>query len=307
MSTLSENPKTTPSRLHSERFDTAVAFHDLLRARFEELLADVDRLATAYRQGEPVPHIVMDDFLPTSLARALVSEFPAPDSTTWNALPTADQRNKRSTREDAAIPALSRSVLMHLNSGMFVQFLERLTGTPELIVDTKLAGGGLHRIDRGGKLSVHIDFSHHPNNGLHRRLNLLLYLNPDWDESWGGNFELWRWKDDDKRPLVSIAPVFNRCVVFSTSPDSWHGHPAPLETPEGVSRKSVALYYFSNGRDDHGDVEHNTIFRSRPGEDADLATRFVRWASSGGARDVIPPILYRTIRRVWNERFTVQR
>lgn len=300
-------PFSTPSRLHDERFDSVAAFDGLIRRRFDELAGDLERLSSAYGTASPVPHIVMDDFLPRSLANALVAEFPPVDAPVWNALPTEDQRHKRSTREDSVVPPLARAVIMHLNSGMFLQFLERLTGVPELIVDTKLAGGGLHRIDRGGKLSVHIDFSHHPSNGLNRRLNLLLYLNPQWDEAWGGNFELWKWQPDDKRPLASIAPLFNRCVVFSTSPESWHGHPTPLATPEGVARRSLALYYFSNGRDAHEDVEHNTIFRSRPGEGAGLGTRFVRWASSGGVRDVMPPVLYRNLRKVWNRRFTVQK
>lgn len=298
---------TTPSTLHAEAFETVSSFDALLRRRFDELARDATRLSEAYRSAAPVPHIVMDDFLPKGLADALVAEFPPIESPVWNALPTDDQKNKRSTREEGVIPPLARAVLMHLNSGQFLGFLERLTGIDDLIVDTKLAGGGLHRIDRGGKLSVHIDFSHHPSNGLHRRLNLLLYLNPQWDASYGGNFELWRWTETDRRTEVSVAPIFNRCVVFSTSPDSWHGHPAPLTTPEGVARRSLALYYFSNGRADHDDVEHNTIFRSRPGEDADRATRFVRWASSAGARDLLPPRLYRALRKVWNRRFTVQR
>ncbi|MEM8929569.1 MAG: 2OG-Fe(II) oxygenase [Acidobacteriota bacterium] len=272
-----------------------------LHARIGELVDQVDQLAPAYQNAEPFPHIAIDDFLPAHLVDALQDAFPGPGSDVWTKLPTEDQKGKYAAQDEGRFPELLRSLIHELNAGPFVAFLERLTGVEELIADAKLSGGGLHRTESGGKLSVHVDFSHHPANGLNRRLNLLLYLTPEWQDDYGGHLELWSW-GDDKRPEAKILPKFNRCAIFSTSPWSYHGQPEPLTCPPELARQSVALYYFSNGRPDHEAMEHNTSFHSRPDEEAPLGTRLVRAASSGLVRDLLPPVVYRGLRRAWNRR-----
>jgi Rps23 Pro-64 3,4-dihydroxylase Tpa1-like proline 4-hydroxylase len=125
-----------------------------------------------------------------------------------------------------------------------LKYLEELTGIDNLIPDELLMGGGLHKITSGGKLSYsHADYNLHPVKKLYRRVNLLIYLNKDWKEEWGGNLELW---DKEYYKLdVSVEPLFNRAVIFTITSESLHGHPVPLNTPENVSRNSIALYYFT--------------------------------------------------------------
>jgi hypothetical protein len=254
-----------------------------------------------FEAARPFPHIVIDDFLPTAVAEQLCLEFPPAASPIWSRLPSDDQKSKYVTTDEGKIPFRARAVIHELNSGTFLELLERITGIPELVPDTKLVGGGLHRIERGGKLSVHLDFSHHPTNGLNRRLNLLIYLNKDWSEAYGGRLELW--SRDMKRCEQTVLPVFNRCVIFSTSHFSYHGHPDPLTCPEDESRKSIALYYFSHGRPASEDFEHNTLFRSRSGDPLSVRTLAVRAARSGLVRDLLPPVLYRTVRDIWHRRY----
>jgi Rps23 Pro-64 3,4-dihydroxylase Tpa1-like proline 4-hydroxylase len=131
--------------------------------------------------------------------------------------------------------------LAALNSSRFVAFLEGLTGISGLVADPHYRGGGLHQILPGGRLGIHADFNFYPKLKLYRRLNVIVYLNQNWQESYGGHLELW-----DKATLKSVKrvlPTFNRMVVFDTSSKSLHGHPEPLTCPEGRSRKSLALYY----------------------------------------------------------------
>jgi len=132
-----------------------------------------------------------------------------------------------------------------------LQFLAPTFGNlfaiPGLVCDPELVGGGWHCIPRGGFLKTHVDFNHL--NGYTRRLNLLLYLSPGWDRSWGGELRLC-----DR----VIEPLFNRCVVFETSEKSWHGHPEPLTCPEGESRNSIALYYYTKGAEG---ASHCTVYR----------------------------------------------
>jgi hypothetical protein len=282
-------------------------FHSAIKNRVEELLNDVERYIKTYKEAKPYPHIVLDNFLPDKIADLILDEFPAADSNIWTKLPTEDQKGKFVAKDESQFPLNIRLLIHELNSGTFLKFLEQLTGMTELITDAKIAGGGLHRIEQGGKLSVHVDFSHHPTNGLNRRINLLLFLNKNWQEEYGGNFELWTWDKGNKKCEKRVLPIFNRCVIFSTTPTSYHGHPEPLNCPDSESRKSIALYYFSNGRPAEEDIEHNTLFKTRPNEQTSLGTLLVRAASSGLFRDLMPPILYRYIRKIWNQKFTIEK
>ena len=133
-------------------------------------------------------------------------------------------------------------ILYQFNSAPFVRFLETLTGIDKLIPDPYFFGGGLHQIVAGGKLGIHSDFSRHNRLPLDRRLNVLIYLNKDWREDYGGHLELWN--EDMTRCVRRILPAYNRMVIFTITDWAFHGHPEPLTCPPGVSRKSIALYYY---------------------------------------------------------------
>ncbi|CAB4324031.1 unannotated protein [freshwater metagenome] len=207
-----------------------------IRERFEAA-------GPAYASAAPFPHAVFDDLLPADLLNAVLTEFPdAPSmSTQFN---SAHEFKSAENDWNSFGPA-SRVLVGELNSGAFLQSLTALTGIEALIVDAGLVGGGMHQIVAGGKLDVHADFTHH-RNGLDRRLNVLVYLNEDWDPQWAGQLQLW--ERDRSGCAKQIDPIFGRVVVFSTLADSFHGHPEPLRTPEGVTRRSMAFYYYSNGR-----------------------------------------------------------
>jgi Rps23 Pro-64 3,4-dihydroxylase Tpa1-like proline 4-hydroxylase len=228
------------------------------------LLEAATARARAYGSATPFPHIVMDEFLPAEIAEAVLAEFPPPGDPRWGRNRSAYEK-KQWLQDESQMGAATRHVLGQLNSGVFVRFLETLTGIGGLIPDPHLIGGGLHEIERGGHLGVHVDFNKHSFWRLDRRLNLLLYLNKHWKDEYGGHLELW--SADMARCQRRIAPIFNRCVVFTTSESSFHGHPDPLECPREESRKSLALYYYSGGRpSEEAGQKHTTLFRSRPGE-----------------------------------------
>jgi hypothetical protein len=141
---------------------------------------------------------------------------------------------------------------------------------------------------------VHADFNKHSTYDLDRRLNLLLYLNKDWPEEYGGHLELW--DRQMQKCEAKVLPIFNRVLIFGTTDFTYHGHPDPLRCPEGVTRKSLALYYFSNGRPaEEVTGGHSTIFRARDARDNTLtfAQRVRKIAS-----DLTPPIIARQFRRV---------
>lgn len=218
----------------------------------------------AYRRALPFPHVVLDDFLPETALAPVLDEFPPPDAAGWRRFETGAE-TKLGLRQWERLGPATRRLVHALHTSAACDFLETLTGIEGLVPDPHLWGGGLHQIARGGFLKVHADFNWHRRLRLHRRVNLLLYLNRDWRDEWGGHLELW---DAGMRRCVRrVAPVFNRCVIFSTSSTSHHGHPDPLACPPGVTRRSLALYYYSAApAEDAARAPHSTLFRERPGE-----------------------------------------
>lgn len=256
----------------------------------KELQQRAHALRETYQAGVPFPHIAIDNFFPESVVDQVLGEFPRPDSIEWREFKSSRERKLASSNEQVLGPA-TRRLIWELNSQVFLEFLQVLTGIDNLIPDPMLAGGGLHQIVRGGKLGVHVDFNKHHHYQLDRRLNLLLYLNKDWEEEYGGHFELW--DRDVTKCVKKLLPVFNRIAVFSTSEHSWHGHPDPLNCPEDMSRKSLALYYYTNGRPEEERASgHSTVFKNRPGEEVESETPRARV----GLRDFVPPILVKAAR-----------
>jgi len=247
---------------------------------------------TTYLNAKPFPHIVFDDFLDSSLLDLVLAEFPKPGEIPWQRFDNA-QEIKLASAAEASFGPVTRLLLYHLNSITFLEFISAITGIANLIPDPSFEGGGLHQIVRGGKLGIHVDFNKDGKYGLDRRLNLLLSLNKDWREEYGGDLELW--DSNVSRCESRIRPVFNRLVIFGTTDFTHHGHPDPLQCPEGMTRKSLALYYFSNGRPaDEITGEHTTVFRARNQEEFKLT---LNQRLRNLAKDLLPPILARQWRK----------
>jgi hypothetical protein len=259
-------------------------------SRMQDLVAAGAR--ASYLSAKPFPHIVFDDFLDSALLELILTEFPKPGQIQWQRFDNA-REIKLASAAEATFGPVTRLLLYHLNSVTFLEFLSQVTGIENLISDPSFEGGGLHQIVRGGKLGVHADFNKHRAYQLDRRLNLLLYLNKDWREEYGGHLELWdrNMSHCERRVL----PLFNRVMVFGTTDFTYHGHPDPLRCPEGMTRKSLALYYFSNGRPAEEIAgEHSTLFQARR-PDEFRTTTGQRLRSL--ARDLLPPIVTRSLRR----------
>ena len=247
----------------------------------QRLATLVEHQAGTYRAAEPFPHLVEDGLFDPAVLDAVEREFDAMDRTRWHQSKATHER-KSSSEDLRQLGPFTSALVAQLNAGIFVNFLEGLTGIQGLVPDPHLRGGGLHEIQRGGLLGVHADFNVHPRLKLYRRLNLLIYLNKDWDESWGGALELW--DRGGHRCVRSIPPLFNRTVLFDTSNFSYHGHPHPLACPADRSRRSVALYYYSRECPSEVDATpHGTIFLEANRPQTDSATVAERPIGSRGS------------------------
>ena len=218
--------------------------------------------AESYRSAMPYPHAQFDDFLEPKAAKKAMESFPGVKDSGWIHYIHVNEKKHGLNKMDL-IPPFLQEVIQALNSDEFVAALCKLTGIEGLRPDPSLEGGGLHQSKRDGYLNIHADFTVHPHKrNWRRRVNLLVYLNEDWKPEYKGDLELW--SRDMKECVQKISPVFNRCVIFNTDEDSYHGLPEPIRCPEGMTRKSIALYYFTEEK--APPKKRATNYKARPGD-----------------------------------------
>lgn len=246
-----------------------------------------DHHAAEYQSGEPYHHICIDGFLDEALidrVKADLENLPEP-AASFN----REQERYKSSYVPERLPKSTRDLFYALNSRPFLLFLEHMTGIKGLIPDPYFIGAGIHKTLNGGHLDIHADFNLHGPMKVERRLNVLIYLNDDWQEDWGGCFEIW---DNEMTGMLKrFAPIRNRMVCFSTSSTSMHGNPVPVNHPQGEARQSIALYYYTATWDDTRKA-HTTIFKPRPGT-ADKEDRALQRHEF--VKDLLPPALHRKI------------
>jgi Rps23 Pro-64 3,4-dihydroxylase Tpa1-like proline 4-hydroxylase len=254
-------------------------------------------LSISYSSALPFSHIVMDNFIKPEILKLVVDEFP--NLSSQKEAVTKFENNKEVKFASQGMQILSPSALnlnSYLQSDVMLQWLNDLTGINEtLISDPYLSGGGYHEIKTGGFLKIHADFNKHPKINLDRRLNMLIYLNENWNNEWGGDLHLFDEKVDTA--VQKIFPLFNRAVIFNTTSSSYHGHPDPLKCPRERSRRSLAYYYYTAGNLKNNDFKqsHSTLFRPRKNEQFKNSYKM---NIKSFLRELTPPILIKIIKKI---------
>jgi len=194
---------------------------------------------------EPFKHLFIDNFFDIDIANRCLDMFPPLTETNWDFANDADIEVKYRTKwqSEFDIPEGIIDVVRILNSALFLKAMTVKFNIEKIVPDPYFTGGGLNVTKRGGLLDVHVDGNYHDATGLNRRLNVLFYLNKNWQPSWGGEFGLY----DSKGEVCvkAIEPIFNRLVIFDSHDRSFHGLPKPLNFPSDESRKSILLYYYT--------------------------------------------------------------
>ncbi|MGF1455443.1 MAG: 2OG-Fe(II) oxygenase [Alphaproteobacteria bacterium] len=271
-----------PSTMQAAR----AVFGDLTKRMLplDRLDAEQDSLARRYAAAAPYPHIVLDDFFDAGILDWVQDDFPKTNGRDWISWDTENEI-KQTSRGIVSLSPVTQLLFMQLCSDPFIRRLEAITGQTGLVWDPMFCGAGLHESVRGGWLNMHADWTKHPELPLVRRLNLIIYLNRDWEAAWNGALTL---RDPDgAQPDAQVTPVFNRAALFPTTDKTLHGFPEPLECPADRSRRSISVYYWS------ADPE------------AVSQATYIKWLPSNGdtrlkalVRSFAPPVLLRTAARL---------
>ncbi|MGH9783565.1 MAG: 2OG-Fe(II) oxygenase [Terriglobia bacterium] len=231
------------------------------------VLRQASRYRSEFQSARPFPHVMIDDFFNAERAEQLLADFPPFDPA--NAGNEFGGIGRKATIPDIRkISPFYAAVYDYIASREFLDFVAEATGIPDLIHDELMFGGGTHENLAGQDLDPHVDFNFIEDRQLHRRLNLLLYLNKEWEVSWGGCLEFHtnprRWNENQ---IKVVAPLFNRGVIFETSERSWHGF-EQIRLPEGkkhLSRKMLSIYLYTRDRPaEEIAPPHGTFYVQRP-------------------------------------------
>ncbi len=242
--------------------DTYVQKEDIFD--YEKWTAQLVDLRNQYHKNSPYPHIILENFLDEgALNRALANFDALNQNDVWINYIHFNE-NKKGFNKVHALPVHLQSVVRQLNDSDFVRFLSDLSGIKNLMADDSCEGGGIHQSTTGGFLNIHADFTVHPHHrNWQRRVNVILYLNKNWQDEWGGDLELWN--KEMTVCEVKVAPIFNRCVIFNTDAYSFHGHPEPMVCPSDRYRRSIAVYYYTEEKNPY---KRATSYQVRPNDGA---------------------------------------
>lgn len=225
-------------------------------------------LAQQFEKARPFKHVVIDQFLEPSICGALMAEFPSFDAS--RALNEHGEIGRKAVFADLSrLGAAYKRFDQLMRDPGFLGLMSHITGIPKLLYDPEYVGGGTHENLSGQELDPHVDFNYHPSRRWHRRLNLIVFLNPQWDASWGGCLELIRdpWALRTAGGVERVTPIANRAVIFETTEHSWHGFERVQLPPGGevTSRRSIAVYFYTQNRPAAQTAgDHSTIYVQRP-------------------------------------------
>lgn len=231
-----------------------------------DILLDASTIRDRFQQAKPFRHVALDDFLEPSVAESMLADFPPFDER--KAMNELGLVGRKAVVESVkGLSPFYRAFYGYINSKVFLSAMSELTGIPDLLADDTLFGGGTHENLDGQGLDAHVDFNIDERRMLHRRINLLIYLNKEWDEAWGGAIELHSnpWYPESNQ-VRSFLPLFNRALIFETNEYSWHGF-RRIELPadrKHLSRKSFSIYLYTKDRPAEEVVAPHTTFYVPP-------------------------------------------
>lgn len=229
-----------------------------------KILSDPTNMKTV-----PYNYVIIDDFLSDKVLKDLMnfSEQLKHTDSDWRKIGQKTTSFKYTYDKIEKFPTNIQDIFAYFNSREFIQIVENFFGISDFVINNfRLKGAGIHKIRNKGFLNLHTDFNNYYDSefgSLDRRINLLIYLNKDWKEEYGGHF--WICGKEDKKIYQKILPILNRCVIFATSNASIHGHPIPLSVPnDDIERNSLALYYYTKNQNGdrcfENDEFHSTIY-----------------------------------------------
>lgn len=210
-----------------------------------ELLLIESKIRNSTLHEKPFKHIQIDNFFSEELIEKCLKNFPENNSKDWQETNNKEIEIKKRTnwQSEFDIPEWIIEAVRIMNSSIFLKAMAEKIWIKKIIPDPYFTWWWLNLTLKDWLLDIHVDWNYHDSTWLNRRLNAILYLNKDWDERWGWEFELW--ENDLSKCAKKISPLLNRLVIFDSHDLSFHWSPNPLKCDENTWRKSIILYYYT--------------------------------------------------------------
>lgn len=214
----------------------------------------------------PYDHIIINNFIDSSYYDEIQKILPDKPTQTWwkyeNPLEV-----KYALDDFELMHPLIQNIFYALSHDKIINKLKNIFNIHNLEYDPYCHGGGLHMHPKYGRLNIHLDYEKHPITNKQRRLNIILYLNDNWDNEWNGDTQLF--STDLKDCIVKSYPKSNTAIIFITNDNSWHGVPEIIKCPENIYRKTLAYYYVSNFDENKSEYRIKAKFAKLPNQQYD--------------------------------------
>jgi Rps23 Pro-64 3,4-dihydroxylase Tpa1-like proline 4-hydroxylase len=242
-------------------------------------IINIEEIKEKFINAKPFSYVIIDNFLKEEYAEELYTMFPSITSE-WHKYNNPLEL-KYAYDNLSEMSNVYKQFFYYLNSDIFLKKIREFTGINNLEYDPYLHGAGIHVMPNNGRLHMHLDYEKHPYSGKERRLNLIYFMNKEWNTTWGGELEFWdnslltspinnsiNYEIENKK--VHIEPKYNRAVFFKTNDISWHGIPEIIRCPYDKMRKSIACYWISDLNSNKINYRSKAKFIKRPWETDEL-------------------------------------
>ena len=225
-----------------------------------------------YQRKEPFPYMFQDQILHELSAKQLQQEILMIPKDAWDRYSNPFE-DKWTLRDKYAFPPLLAQLFKELESDKIINQLSQISGY-SLLADPTRNFWGVHKYNNGDKLDIHVDAGLHPVTKQKKQLTLGIYLSSNWKEEYGCQLEIWKGESAGLpipqllEKVDSIAPIYNRLVLFTCQDNAWHGNPEPVQAPEDTTRIFITMSYLSENNQDKN-TRTKALFVARPGDLAD--------------------------------------
>ena len=206
--------------------------------RLEQLSNNKETYRMQYLLAKPFPYLVIDNVCDEEKLAKLYNSIPELSNKSRDYMFANNKFEKSNYRElGPEFDELYRD-LCSPEMNAFLSFI----ANEKIFVDPANHGGGLHQGKQNSFLDMHLDFNYHPLHGnWFRNMNMLLYLNKDWDPAYKGHLKLQDLRSGETKELDV---PFNRLIIQQTRAFTLHGYDM-TNFPEGRYRTSIATYAYT--------------------------------------------------------------
>ena len=124
---------------------------------------DIEAYSKSFEAAKPFRFILVDNFLRPDFAHEVCQAYPSYEAArqlSEREFKAVNEYRKVQITSTSAFPEPVRTLSEALSSQELRDTLTEITGISDLLADPEFRGGGMHLMETGSRLDLHVDFNH---------------------------------------------------------------------------------------------------------------------------------------------------